>query len=267
MLDRGPVPRRAAPWPADSLGRLDACTLLDPAALERVPGLRQRPTDRGFADWTCDWASPDGQHAYVKAQFTQDNDLSDNGRPARIAGTTSYVSPKEALMFEDVQHVTVVGNTFAAATDHAIVLAIHSTGAHVHGNRTDPRVRCEVGVDASSRPGYRGPTLPDAPARRPAPHLSVPKPVGRGEERAGQHDQQEAHHGLVTVEERQPPHHADVPVGELLHQAQHPLHESDEPGHFQHLLHAHDGRARRRPHASAGRRDGTAESARSDRAG
>ncbi|MEU0604052.1 serine/threonine-protein kinase, partial [Streptomyces sp. NPDC006393] len=95
VLDRGPVPRRPAAWPADSLGRLDACALLDPAALTRVPGLRQRPADRGFADWTCDWASSDGERAYVQLQFTRDNDLSDDGKPARVAGTTSYVSPKE----------------------------------------------------------------------------------------------------------------------------------------------------------------------------
>ncbi|MFF7749090.1 hypothetical protein ACFZCP_07500 [Streptomyces sp. NPDC007971] len=89
VLDQGPVPRRSAAWPADSLGRLDACTLLGPKALKRVPGLRPEPTDRGFANWTCSWASRDGEHAYAQLQFTQDNDLSDNGRPARIAGTTS----------------------------------------------------------------------------------------------------------------------------------------------------------------------------------
>ncbi|MER5546023.1 hypothetical protein AB5L52_42915 [Streptomyces sp. CG4] len=63
----------------------------------------------------------------------------------------------QALMFEDVQHLTIAGNTFAAPTDHAMGLAIHSTNAHVHANRTNPHVRYEVGIDASSRPGYRGP--------------------------------------------------------------------------------------------------------------
>lgn len=95
VLDRGPVPRRPAAWPAGSLGRLDACALLDPAALGRVPGLRRRPSGRGFADWTCDWASPDGERSYVQLQFTQDNDLTDDGKPARVAGTTSYVSAEE----------------------------------------------------------------------------------------------------------------------------------------------------------------------------
>nr|WP_272910352.1 serine/threonine-protein kinase [Streptomyces mexicanus] len=95
VLDKGPVPRRSVAWPADSLARLDACALLDPAALKQVPGLQQRPAKRGFAGWTCDWASRDGRRAYVQLQFTQDNDLSDNGKPAKIADATDYVSPKE----------------------------------------------------------------------------------------------------------------------------------------------------------------------------
>lgn len=49
----------------------------------------------GFGDWSCDWASSDGERAYAGLQFTQDNDLSDNGQRAKIAGTTGYVSPKE----------------------------------------------------------------------------------------------------------------------------------------------------------------------------
>ncbi|MBC2868573.1 right-handed parallel beta-helix repeat-containing protein [Streptomyces mexicanus] len=69
----------------------------------------------------------------------------------------------QALMFEDVQGASITGNTFAAATDHAIGLAIHSTGAHVCGNRINPHIRYEVGIDASSRPGYRGPIPGGAP--------------------------------------------------------------------------------------------------------
>ncbi|GHH82389.1 hypothetical protein GCM10018793_42110 [Streptomyces sulfonofaciens] len=69
------------------------------------------------------------------------------------------------LMFEDVQHATVTANTFAAAPDHAVGLAIGSTGAHVDGNEVGEDIGYEVGIDASSRPGYRGPNRvarPDA---------------------------------------------------------------------------------------------------------
>ncbi|MEO3751682.1 right-handed parallel beta-helix repeat-containing protein [Streptomyces sp. B6B3] len=63
----------------------------------------------------------------------------------------------QALMFEDVQNVTITGNTFAAPTHHAIGLAIGSTGAHVGENEYDPGIGYEVGIDESSLPGYEGP--------------------------------------------------------------------------------------------------------------
>lgn len=95
VLARGPVPRRAESWPATSLARLDACKLLDTAALDRVPDLRTRPSDYGFANWDCEWASADGDKAFVELSFTRDNQLEDDGRPKSIAGTTAYVSPEE----------------------------------------------------------------------------------------------------------------------------------------------------------------------------
>ncbi|KUN93654.1 hypothetical protein [Streptomyces caeruleatus] len=54
-----------------------------------MPGLRSRPSDHGFADWACDWSSPDGDHAFVQLTFTRDNRLEDNGvhrprGPARL---------------------------------------------------------------------------------------------------------------------------------------------------------------------------------------
>ncbi|WIX75746.1 hypothetical protein QRX50_30210 [Amycolatopsis carbonis] len=66
-------------------------------------------------------------------------------------------------MFEDVQGVTITGNTFAAGPDHAIGLAIGSTGAHVEGNHVDPSSHCEVGIDKSSREGCVGPEPACAP--------------------------------------------------------------------------------------------------------
>ncbi|WP_308289774.1 serine/threonine-protein kinase [Streptomyces muensis] len=95
VLDRGPVPQRSPSWPATSLAQLNACELLDSAALARVPGLRARPSDHGFADWSCDWSSPDGDKAFVQLSFTRDNQLEDNGRPTSIAGTTSHVAAEE----------------------------------------------------------------------------------------------------------------------------------------------------------------------------
>lgn len=69
----------------------------------------------------------------------------------------------QALMFEDVRNAVITGNTFPAGPDHAIGLAIGSTGAHVGGNEVSPRIGYEVGIDASSRPGYEGPEPGGAP--------------------------------------------------------------------------------------------------------
>jgi polygalacturonase len=69
----------------------------------------------------------------------------------------------QTLMFEDIQNATITGNTFAAAPDHAIGLALASTGAHVGGSEVSPRIRYEVGIDESSRPGYEGPEAGGAP--------------------------------------------------------------------------------------------------------
>ncbi|AHH99341.1 right-handed parallel beta-helix repeat-containing protein [Kutzneria albida] len=64
----------------------------------------------------------------------------------------------QALMFEDIQYATISDNEFAAAPTKAIGLAIHSTNAHVSGNKVSSGIRYEVGIDSSSRKGYEGPT-------------------------------------------------------------------------------------------------------------
>ncbi|MFJ5264707.1 protein kinase [Streptomyces sp. NPDC088387] len=96
VLADAPVPRRAAPPAADSLGRLDACTLLDDTALKRLPGVRAGNRDPGFGSWDCDWSSDDGEHE-VEIQFSRDNALdSDDGDPVDVAGIRSYAVADEA---------------------------------------------------------------------------------------------------------------------------------------------------------------------------
>lgn len=78
----------------------------------------------------------------------------------------NYCQTREAsqtVMIDDVQHLTLTGNTWAAGPDHAIGLQNHSTYAHVAGNDLDPSIGCEVGIDRSSRKGYEGPTPGCAP--------------------------------------------------------------------------------------------------------
>ncbi|WP_227025002.1 serine/threonine-protein kinase [Streptomyces tsukubensis] len=95
VLDRGAVPRRTTTTAANSLARLDACDLLDAAALKRLPGVDPRDPEPDFGDWGCDWSSPDGATG-AQLVFNRDNDLSDDGDPTVVAGRRSYVSPRES---------------------------------------------------------------------------------------------------------------------------------------------------------------------------
>lgn len=95
VLDRGAVPRRSSPVAAASLARRDACSLLDASAIEKAAGVETQHPERGFGNWQCGWSSSTGD-AGVDVLFNRDNELSDNGKPARVAGRKSYVSPGES---------------------------------------------------------------------------------------------------------------------------------------------------------------------------
>ncbi|KUN24118.1 serine/threonine protein kinase [Streptomyces antibioticus] len=96
VLADGPVPRRSSSPDADSLARLDACTLLDAIELERLPGVEVDNRDRGFGSWTCDWSSDDGVRE-VEIQFSRDDSLdADDGTLVNVAGTKSYFIADEA---------------------------------------------------------------------------------------------------------------------------------------------------------------------------
>ncbi|MEU0948296.1 protein kinase [Streptomyces canus] len=95
-LAEGPVPRRSSAPAGRSLARLDACTLLDATALERLPGVDADNGDRGFGSWSCDWSSDDGRRE-VEIQFSRDDSLdADDGTAVNVAGTRSYYVADEA---------------------------------------------------------------------------------------------------------------------------------------------------------------------------
>ncbi|MDQ0908994.1 hypothetical protein QFZ22_004979 [Streptomyces canus] len=96
VLADGPVPRRSSSPAANSLARLDTCTLLDATALKRLPGVDADNRDRGFGSWSCDWSSDDGKRE-VEIQFSRDNSLdADDGTAVDVAGRRSYYVADEA---------------------------------------------------------------------------------------------------------------------------------------------------------------------------
>jgi Right handed beta helix region len=137
--------------------------------------------DNGHADCMQTFASdtPSSQHVLIEGNRCEQidnmclmaegpNDGEGDGK-----GTTSDFTIKDnfcetlkasqTLMFEDVQNCVISGNEFAAAPAKAIGLAIHSTGAHVSGNKVSPDIGYEVGIDESSMKGYEGPAPGGAP--------------------------------------------------------------------------------------------------------
>ncbi|ONI81286.1 hypothetical protein ALI144C_22450 [Actinosynnema sp. ALI-1.44] len=58
VKQRGRLPRRAAPLPADSLAQVDACRLLDNTALAELPAIDPKTAIPDFGDWACKWYSP-----------------------------------------------------------------------------------------------------------------------------------------------------------------------------------------------------------------
>jgi hypothetical protein len=86
VLTGGPVPRRSAPFDPRSLAMVDACGLLDPATVAKVPGLETVQPDPGFAGWDCDWENV-ASGASIEVSYDRDEGISPNaGEPMRIAG-------------------------------------------------------------------------------------------------------------------------------------------------------------------------------------
>jgi hypothetical protein len=56
-LGQGQLPRRGKAFPPDSLANVDACQLLDDAALAALPAVDTKSAVPGFGGWACKWYS------------------------------------------------------------------------------------------------------------------------------------------------------------------------------------------------------------------
>nr|WP_156994310.1 right-handed parallel beta-helix repeat-containing protein [Pseudonocardia acaciae] len=81
------------------------------------------------------------------------------GATADIRFVNNYCDNRaaQALQIDDVQNVVFSNNEIAGPIHHALALQNKSTGAKVSGNKLRPSIKFEVGIDGSSRPGYKGP--------------------------------------------------------------------------------------------------------------
>jgi hypothetical protein len=86
--------KRRPPFDADSLARVDACSLVDRAALRAVPGVDPEPSV-AFGRWICEWT---GRAATMDATvfFNQNTPLTaEDGRLVELAGHQVFVQPDE----------------------------------------------------------------------------------------------------------------------------------------------------------------------------
>ncbi|MFI1379944.1 protein kinase [Embleya sp. NPDC020886] len=118
VLGRGPIPRRPSAPRDASLIRLDACALLDPAALARMPTIDAQHPNAGFGDWKCRWHSTVDKTAIILRFYQREPLPADIGRPEMIADRRAFVTPGEAD--RDLCTIRVVHRTYPNAA-HPIV--------------------------------------------------------------------------------------------------------------------------------------------------
>jgi len=63
----------------------------------------------------------------------------------------------QAVLFDDIQHATVINNNIVSVQDKAFAFQNQSTDGVVAGNKLNSGIGYEVGMDDSSLPGYQGP--------------------------------------------------------------------------------------------------------------
>jgi len=98
----------------------------------------------------------DGNPLRTRRQHVSDAEWADTPRPATAgasecratgssATTTCQTRPgsSQTLMVDDVQHLTVIGNTWAAGPDHAVGLQNQPPTRHILGNHLDGSIPCD----------------------------------------------------------------------------------------------------------------------------
>ncbi|MFI0484043.1 serine/threonine-protein kinase [Actinomadura sp. 9N215] len=93
VLNRGPIPRRTPPFPAESLAHKDTCTMLDNDALDVVPGIDARDPEVDYGGWGCKWQSTT-QKIHVELRFDRGQPLTaEDGSPTQLGGERAFVKP------------------------------------------------------------------------------------------------------------------------------------------------------------------------------
>ncbi len=86
-------------------------------------------------------------------------DGSGNGQSTRFTFSNNYCDNRagQATFVDDVTNVTIKGNQIVGKIDKAFSFQNNATGGKVSGNKLNPGIKYEVGMDGSSSDGYQGP--------------------------------------------------------------------------------------------------------------
>ncbi|QKV96755.1 serine/threonine protein kinase [Streptomyces sp. NA02950] len=121
-LNRGVITRRSPELPATSLVRKHACELLDPAALEVVPGINADDPEVGYAGGDCDWSSST-RDLSVDLRFDRGQPLdAEDGTPALFSGCHAFVEPGDG---EGTCPARVVYRSYADQDGQKAVETLH----------------------------------------------------------------------------------------------------------------------------------------------
>jgi hypothetical protein len=87
------------------------------------------------------------------------------GESKNITFSNNYCDNRasQAVMIDDVQNVTVVGNQIVGDINHAFAFQNDATDAVVRDNTISSEIKFEVGMDDTSEDGYQGPKVGGAP--------------------------------------------------------------------------------------------------------
>jgi hypothetical protein len=107
----------------------------------------------------------DNQCLIAEGPNSSAGDGSGEGESTHFVFANNYCDTHagQAVLFDDIQHATIIGNDIVSVQDKAFAFQNQSTHGVVSGNKLNPGIGYEVGMDDSSLPGYQGP----APGGKP----------------------------------------------------------------------------------------------------
>ncbi|MEU6721371.1 serine/threonine-protein kinase [Nonomuraea sp. NPDC046802] len=135
-FEHGPLKRRNPPLPTESLAQHDACALLDPQALEVIPGIDATGPDIGFGGWNCKWDSTTSD-TWVDLNFDRDQPPSaeEDGTAKRLNGYPVFVRPKG-----EGDETCLIQAVYRAYTDGGGQTAVEKVRIVVGGSRPMDRL-------------------------------------------------------------------------------------------------------------------------------